>query len=52
MNEYDELQVSQMFGIPLEWFKEVDAACDAWLKRHGLKTQSVSGKWASVWRAV
>lgn len=41
MNEYDELQVSQMFGIPLEWFKEVDAACDAWLKRHGMKTQSI-----------
>lgn len=41
MNEYDELQITQVFGIPLSWWHEIDAACDAWLKRRGMKTQSI-----------
>lgn len=35
MNLHDA-SVERVYGIPIEWFREVEAACDAYFKRKGI----------------
>ena len=33
----DQLEVARVFGIPWEWFHEIDAACDRFFAKRGMK---------------
>ena len=37
-----DIEVQQVYGIPIGWFYEVDSACDAFFRRRGMRVGSQS----------
>lgn len=53
MTDYDEVNhLLHVYGIPIEWFHQVDRACDAYFKRKGIKWNDLSFRDKMRWQML